>query len=262
MKHRFTIVVLFFVLSAGAQTDTLLKGYSVVIGASIGPGFKLTNSTYERGYNELFFENNAYPDVRAELGILWNEKFGFRFLIGRQGNRGLGLDFHNYANATYSGYHYLYEYSDFRSNYTYSYITPQFIFKMGKEPFNSLLSAGFGTGQLCPPTGYGIMQEDGFNNFFQVTYGADKVWNFNTTAGAEVAYMRQLSPHLFCNAGLYVAMNTIMADYSYSFTEQYYQASPSVEEVHEVKEMIHQINSGIFFNFQWNSTESERAFYY
>lgn len=248
--------------SSGSLPDTLLKGYSLIFGIGVGPGFNLGAPVLEKGYDELLLEHTAYPDFRAEAGVLWNEKFGFRLLIGRQGIRGNAYSFYQYANEAYPGYKYLTEYSDFYSGYSYSYVTPQFIYKVGKEPFNCTFSAGFGTGKLCMAYGRAELQQDGSNNFMEVNYSAEKVWNYNATAGADIAYMRQLSPHLFCNTGVYVSYNAVMLDFDYTYTEQLYNQPVSFRQTYDVHHTLGHINAGIFLNFQWNSKESERAFYY
>lgn len=262
MKKLFPFLLLVMVHCAQAQTDSTERGMALVSGLGCGPGFIMTQPTLPRAYDQLLLETNAYCGVKAEIGVLWKEQIGFRIIAARVGRKSTPFGMEDYANTNYTGYHYVIGYGDAVGGYDYNYITPQFVYRIGSEPFNLSLSGGAGIGWLQTPDATLELQHNGDNDFMEVKYTAENPWNMNAEAGADFAYMRQITPHWFANVGVYVNCNATFVNFDYTYSEQRYAQPVSVNENYTVKQTMIQINTGIFLNYQWNQRESARSFYY
>ena len=262
MRKVFLIVFfLMFCVRMNAQRDSV-PGFCVSVGSGIGLGFSFGPvEKLNQRYDLLHDENRIYLDFRENLTFLFKEKFGFRILAGQVGRQGNGSELSDYWNMAYSGYKLVHEYSDLRSGYKYRYLTPQFVYRFGKEPFNATFCLGVGYGKFDHAYGIAILQENGSNNFIQMEYSAPRTNEINLAFDAEFAYMRQLSLHWYMNAGISVSYTGVTQDYDYDYTEQAYQQPYSFVVLGYQSSFLHHAALGIFLNFQWNKREGERAVY-
>jgi hypothetical protein len=245
-----------------AQDDSLRSPFSVYFGSSLGCGkySKGISGDYS-GFDALQYDDAFYADYNNRIGFLWNEKAGVTLLFGQLANTNRGTRFHDYALTAYNGYTFLVEYSDMHYGYRYRYITPQFTFRMGREPFNYTLNAGVGIGKLHGSDGIAIYKNDTSNMFIQQRYTTTDSWNVNAAVSFEAAYMRQLSQHWFLNTGFYLSYTAVQEKYEYSTTVESYGSPIAVTAMDEISNLQHHGAVGIFAYFQWNTKESERAYY-
>lgn len=250
-------------LSARSEKDSLRSPFSVYGGGGVGVGVLLGGyGSKPHGIDELQFEKSPYLDVQVKAGMLWNEKSGVAILAGQLGRTDNGEAFAEYAQTAISGYSLSFEYSDLHSGYTYRYITPQFVHRIGREPFNLAINTGIGIGQMKNAYGIAIYKQDSTNWFIEQRYTSKPAWNFNGALGFEFAYMRQLSQHWFMNAGISLSYTAILQKYDIAYTSQHYtQPWYTFYDVSHIKGIIHHAALGVFVHFQWNTKESERAYY-
>lgn len=250
-------------LSAQPDKDSLRSPFSVYGGGGTGVGILLGGyGNKPHGIDELQFEKIPYVDVQVKAGMLWNEKSGVAILAGQLGSTGDGSGYADYAQTALPGYSLSFEYSDLHSGYTYRYITPQFVYRMGREPFNVTLNVGVGIGQMKNAYGIAIYKQDSTNWFIEKRYTSEPAWNFNGAFGLECAYMRQLSQHWFMNAGISLSYTAVLQKYDIAYTSQHYtQPWYTFYDVSHIKGTIHHAALGLFVQFQWNTKESERAYY-
>lgn len=245
-----------------AQYDSVPSPFSIYFGAGIGAGKGGTALKGEHhGYEALQYDGTFYVDYTSRIGFLINERFGLALDFGQLGNTRNGKRFGEYAANAFPGYSFQFEYSDLHFGYRYRYITPQLVYRMGREPFNLTINAGVGTGRLHSAEGTAIYKRDSSNYFIEQRYWSDDVWNLNIAVSAEVAYMRQLSQHWFMNAGVYLGYNSIRQDYSYSTVVNTYPSNTGTIITEAVQGLQHHGSAGIFVYFQWNTKESEKAYY-
>ncbi len=259
--RKLTLFMLLIVSGLLSAQDTLQRKISIIVGGNIGAGFTFTTPPLDDYYGGLMHENEVYVHYSGYIAFLAKEQFGFRLSIGRIGRMTSTATFDGYAAVAYPGYHYLPEYSDLTAGYFYNYFTPEFTYRLGSEPFNLTGSIGAGIGKLQSPQGNAVLQEDGSNNFTVLHYSKGDSWQRHAEVNLEGGYMRQLSQHLFVNAGLYA--NAFVFGYNLGyFLAQSQNGMPTPSTFGQVRQanMIH-FNTGIFLNFQWNKRESERAYY-
>ncbi len=261
---RKIFVIIFVCISAvlAAQTeDSLRSPFSIYCGAGIGigRGFGLEGDHY--GFETIQYEDAFYADFNFRAGMLWNEKFGFTVLFGQLGNTQDGSRFsEEYADA-YPGYSFLVEYSDIDFGYRYRYITPQFTYRVGREPFNTTFNVGVGIGHLRGASGNAIFKKDSSNYFIEQYFHGHDAWNMNVAASVEFAYMRQLSQHWFMNTGISLGYNGVIQNYMYTTSIFTYSVPEGNFYSGSISGLVNHASAGIFVYFQWNTKESARAYY-
>ena len=259
------ILALFFVCSCVTLVaqDSLRSPFSVYGGGGIGAGILLGGfGNKPSGIDELQFARVPYLDIQFKAGVLWNEKFGVAILAGQLGHTNDGDAYAEYAQTAIPGYTLSFEYSDLHYGYTYRYVTPQFVYRIGREPFNLTINAGAGIGQMKSAYGTAIYKQDSTNWFIEDRYTSEPAWNINGTLGFDFAYMRQLSQHWFMNTGVSLSYTAILQNYDIQYTSQRYGYSwYTFYDVSHVQGTIHHAAIGLFVHLQWNTKESERAYY-
>lgn len=262
MKQLF--IVFFVAMFAGmnAQTDSAKKEIAVIIGGSFGGGFSAMKYTSEYNYAELLNEKPFYVTYSMYCSVLFREKIGLRITGGRVGgSTAASTSIDELALSRFPDYHYLPEYSELHAGYHYTYITPQFTYRLGSEPFNATLCLGAGMGKLHTPHGTAVLQKNGSNDFIELEYYGEDIINYHTQADIEIAYMRQLSQHVFANVGLYITSLALFSSYEFHYSEtKYAQPTVYLGGGHRSDFLMH-YNAGLFLNFQWNKRESPRAYY-
>lgn len=262
MKKLYCILLMIFAATAMQAQDSLRSPFSVYGGGGVGLGYLLGGyRDLPAGYDDLQYEPTIYGDVQLKAGALWNEKIGFCILAGKIGRSTNGDKFNAYASTAFSGYTFLPEYSDLHSGYTYKYITPQFVYRMGREPFNITINAGYGLGYLSNANGIAMFKENGSNNFIERRYYVNNSWTGNIAAGFEFAYMRQLSQHWFINTGAYLNYSGVRHRYEMHYSNQQYGSVLHYDGGAFFSEIIHHAAAGVFVYFQWNTKEYARAYY-
>ncbi len=262
MRYFLLIFALFSFANLKAQYDSVPSPFSVYFGSALGCGkYSAGISGDYHGFDALQYDDALYADYNNRLGILWNEKFGVTLLFGELANSNKGERFDVYAKTAFPGYSLLLEYSDMHYGYRYRYITPQFTYRMGREPFNCTVNAGAGIGRLHGSDGIAIYKSDTSNQFIEQRYYTNDVLNVNASASVEVAYMRQLSQHWFLNTGLYASYTMVMEKYNYSTSISYNGWIDGPSYGQNIVNKQHHYAVGIFCYFQWNTKESARAYY-
>jgi len=262
VRTVFALFLLFLVVCANAQHDSLRSPFSVYGGADIGVGRLFIGNTHlVHGYDELQYGRKAYVNLQFKFGLLWEEKYGIAWVAGQISNTTDAQQYKTYADGAINGYKFLVEYSDLHQGYTYRYLTPQFVYRFGREPFNLTLNGGLGIGIIQSATGIAIYQKDSSNGFIEARYYAEPTMNFNAALGVEFAYMRQLSQHWFMNCGLSLSYVGLLQDYEVRSTRHHYQAQFPITNVSQINGLLSHGAAGIFLHFQWNTKESERAYY-
>lgn len=269
MKKLFTIGLLLFALNGIAQTDSTRRqvadsvrrqiAYSA--GVAAGAGFTFSEEHLPSYYGEFIGNRTGFPTGSFHVTVLFKEKIGFRITAGTTGARTEFSHYDAYNTSINPDFHAVPNYSEMYAGFSYDYITPQFVYRIGDEPFNFTMIGGAGPGRLSMPGGSIITQKDGSNQFFHIAYDSPVVTNMNADLQLEFAYMRQLSQHLFMNAGIYAGTFMIAANYKYSITYHENGTRPVYSEVNEAKHVMMTYNTGLFLHFQWNKRESERAYY-
>lgn len=261
MRKLFTFLLIASVVVCYAQTDSTRKQIAYSAGFSGGAAFLFSQPDLTAYYGQLIGERTAFPSFSFHATVLFKEKIGFRITAGKTGRKTGFRSYNDYDNSTHPGFHSLPGYSDLHSGFTYTYITPQFVYRIGDEPFNMTVVCGAGLGRLSMPTGSIVTQRDSSNMFLHITYDAPVVTNVNADLQLEFAYMRQLSQHLFMNAGIYAGAFMIATDFRYSVTSRENGTAPVYTELEQAGYMMITYNAGLFLNFQWNKRESPRAYY-
>lgn len=260
-RFFFVSFVVVFTMQLSAQ-DSLRSPFSVYGGGGIGLGYLLGGyRDLPGGYDDLQYEPSVYVDLQVKAGMLWNERIGFCVLAGQLGRSTSGNKYNDYAATAIEGYTFLPEYSDMHYGYKYRYITPQFVYRIGREPFNITINAGYGLGSLSNANGIAIFKENGSNNFIERRYYVDNSWTGNIAAGFEFAYMRQLSQHWFLNTGAYLNYSGVRHRYEMHYSNQPYGNFLHYDDGVFFTKIIHHAAAGVFIYFQWNTKEYERAYY-
>lgn len=261
MRKNLLLLLVVFAVQLKAQ-DSLRSPFSIYGGGGIGLGYPLGGyRDLPGGYDDLQYEPSVYIDVQLKAGMLWNERIGFCILAGQLDRATSGNKYNDYASTAFEGYTFLPEYSDLHYGYKYRYITPQFVYRIGREPFNITLNLGFGLGYLSNANGIAIYKENGSNNFIERRYNADDMWTGNIAANLEFAYLRQLSQHWFINTGLYLSYSGVRHQYEMHYTTEEYSSGVKIDGGAVADELIHHGAAGVFVYFQWNTREYERAYY-
>jgi hypothetical protein len=247
---------------ADSGQDSLRSPFSIYFGPGFGAGKGLIPSIPSHGFEYLQYEDAWYADMNARVGLLWNEKFGVNIQFGQLGNTHDGSRFSDeYIADAFPGYSFLPEYSDLDFGYRYRYATPQMTYRIGREPFNITLNAGVGAGHLTSASGTAVFRKDSSNYFIQQDFNGHASWCVNIAAGAEFAYMRQLSQHWFMNTGVSLGYNGVMQSYVYSTAIYTYPDPDGVYYSDRIAALVHHVSAGVFVYFQWNTKESARAYY-
>jgi hypothetical protein len=246
----------------GAQSDTAQKEIAIAVGGSFGGGVSTHQPALSYNYGALMHEENVYLTYTAYAAVLFREKMGFRATWGHLGgSTAASATIDDYAAIQFPGYHYLPEYSELHAGYHYQYVVPQAVYRLGDEPFNITLALGAGIGRIHTPHGTAILQKDGSNDFIELTYHSQNMWNMHGQLDVEFGYMRQLSQHVFANVGLYTTSVALMSNYEFHYTETDYGQTYSVSTGGQSDDLMMHFNAGIFLNLQWNKRESPRAYY-
>jgi hypothetical protein len=261
MRRLLTTGFIILAVACFAQSDSTRKQIAYSFGFSAAAGFMPGDLTLTSYYGQLITERTAFPSFDVHATVLFREKFGIRLTAGRTGRKTSFRSYSDYDSQANPDFHSLPNYSDLHSGFTYAYIMPQVVYRTGEEPFNLTVIGGAGIGRLSMPTGEVITQRDGSNLFFHIAYDSPVATNLSADLRLEFAYMRQLSQHLFMNAGIYADGFMIAADYKYSVTFHENGVYPVYAEFQQAKHVLMVYNAGLFLNFQWNKRESPRAIY-
>lgn len=263
MRKILVIVFVCFSVALAAQTeDSLRSPFSIYFGAGIGVGKGSQLQGEHYGFETIQYEDAFYADFNFRAGMLWNEKCGFTVQFGQLGNTQDGTRFsEEYAANAFPGYSLLFEYSDIDFGYRYRYVTPQFTYRLGREPFNTTFNVGAGIGHLRGASGNAIFKKDSSNYFIEQNFHGHDAWNVNVAASVEVAYMRQLSQHWFMNTGISLGYNGVVHNYAYATTIYTYSSSSEDFYSGRISGLVNHASAGIFVYLQWNTKESARAYY-
>lgn len=261
MKQILIVLLVVAGVCGHAQSDTTKK-VAIVVGGSFGAGISIHEPALPHNYGVLVHEKKLYAAYTVYASVLFKEKIGFRLTGGYLGGSTANSStIDEYVAIQFPNYHYLPQYSVLHAGYHYQYFVPQASYRLGSEPFNATFSLGAGFGRLHTPHGNVILQKDGSNDFIELTYHGQNMWNYHGQLDMEFAYMRQLSQHLFANVGLYVTSVALMSNYEFHYTETDYQQTYSVLGQGHSNDLMMHFNTGLFLNFQWNKRESARAYY-
>lgn len=261
MKKLFTAGCVLFAVACFAQADSARKQIAYSAGLSGGGGLMPGIPEQVSYYDGFIGERTLFPSFDFHATVLFKEKFGFRITAGKVGRKTTFHSYGGYDQHINPDFHSLPEYSDMEAGFTYAYILPQAVYRIGNEPFNLTIAGGAGAGRLSMPAGSVIIQRDGRNLFFHIAYDSPVVTNINSNLQLEFAYMRQLSQHLFMNAGVYAGGLMIASNYKYSVTSYENGTSPVYTELEQAKHIMMVYTGGLFLDFQWNKRESPRAYY-
>lgn len=262
MKQLFLVFFIAIGSCLNAQSDTAKKEIAVIVGGSFGGGVSIHEPTLPYHYGVLMHEEKFYLDYTLYCSVLFKEKIGFRITTGYLGGSTTqSASIAEYAELQFPDYHFLPQYNELHAGYHYRYVLPQATYRIGNEPFNATFSLGAGIGRIHTPHGTVILQKDGSNDFIQLTYHGQNMWNTHGQLDVEFAYMRQLSQHFFANVGLFATTVALMSNYEFHYTETDYQQTYTIQDGAHSGDLMMHFNAGLFLNFQWNKRESERAYY-